>query len=98
MTEPAAIHASSPIETGATNALSTPVLTLRPIVVRSFARVACSRFTVMFPAAMFVSSPTSASPRYERCGTFVRSPMREFLISTNVPALAPASSTVPGRR
>ena len=31
MTEPAAIHASSPIETGATNALSTPVLTLLPI-------------------------------------------------------------------
>ena len=34
ITEPAAIHASSPIDTGATNVLSTPVLTLLPIVVR----------------------------------------------------------------
>jgi hypothetical protein len=34
ITEPAPIHASSPISTGATKALWTPVLTLRPIVVR----------------------------------------------------------------
>ena len=58
----------------------------------------CGRFTVMLPAPMFVSSPMSASPMYDRCGTFARSPMREFLISTNAPAFAPASSTVPGRR
>jgi len=63
ITEPAAIHASSPISTGATKALSTPVLTLRPIVVRCFVLVRCSRLTVMLPAAMLVSSPTSASPR-----------------------------------
>ncbi len=54
ITEPAAIHASSPIDTGATNVLSTPVLTLLPIVVRSFERVCCW-FAVTFPAAMFVS-------------------------------------------
>ena len=42
----------------------------------------------MIPAPMFVSSPMSASPMYERCGTFVPSPIREFLISTNVPAFA----------
>ncbi len=38
ITDPAAIHASSPIDTGATNAFWTPVLTFRPIVVRPFGR------------------------------------------------------------
>ena len=64
-------------------------MTLRPMVVRSFTRV-CSWLAVMFPAAMFVSGPTSASPRYVRWGTFVRSPMWEFFSSTKVPAFAPA--------
>ena len=53
---------------------------------------------VIVPAPTFVPSPTSASPRYERCGTFVPSPIRVFLSSTKVPALARAASTVPGRR
>ena len=97
ITDPAAIHASSPIVTGATNALSTPVLTLLPIVVRPFDRPgSCAKFTVTLLAAMFVSSPMSASPMYDRCGTLVRAPIWEFLISTNVPAFARASRTVPG--
>src|SRR5690242_21309005 len=87
MTDPAATHASSPISTGATNTLSTPVLTLRPIVVRPFGRPDwCGKLAVIAPAPIFVPSPMSASPMYERCGTLARSPIREFLISTNVPA------------
>src|SRR5919197_532527 len=52
----------------------------------------------MLPAPTFVSSPISASPMYEECGTFAPRPRREFLISTKAPARAPSSSTVPGRR
>ena len=99
ITDPAAIHASSPTSTGATNPLWIPVLTLLPIVVRPFGSPGvCGKFAVMFPAAMFVPSPMSASPMYERCGTLVPAPIREFLISTKVPALASGSRTVPGRR
>ena len=76
-----------------------PVWTFRPIFVLPFGRSGwCGELAVMFPAAMLESSPTSASPMYERCGTFVRAPISEFLISTNVPALAPTPSLVPGRR
>jgi hypothetical protein len=52
----------------------------------------------MLPAAMLASSPTSASPRYERCGTFAPVPMFEFFASTKVPILAFSPTTVPGRR
>ena len=99
MIDPAAIHASSPTVTGATNPLWMPVLTLLPIVVRPFGSPGwCGKFAVIAPAPTFVSSPISASPMYERCGTFVRAPMSEFLISTKVPAFAWVSRTVPGRR
>ena len=47
---------------------------------------------------MFVSSPISASPMYERWGTFVRSPMREFLISTKVPAFGRSAEDGPGAK
>ena len=54
ITEPAAVHAPSPTSTGATNTLSTPILTLRPTVVFRFGRPAsCSRLAVIVPAAMF---------------------------------------------
>jgi hypothetical protein len=63
MTAPGAIQASSPISTGASNVLSTPVLTFRPIFVRAFGLPgSCLKFAVMLPAATFVSSPISASP------------------------------------
>jgi hypothetical protein len=43
--------------------LSTPVLTLRPIVVRPFGRPGwCGKLTVTLLAAIFESSPMSASP------------------------------------
>ena len=58
----------------------------------------CGKLAVIEPAPMFDPSPISASPMYERCGTFAPSPIRDFLISTNVPAFAPRSRTVPGRR
>ena len=71
--------------------------TFLPIVVRPFGRPGwCGKFAVIAPAPTFVSSPISASPMYERCGTFVRSPMREFLISTNVPAFASPRAWPPG--
>ncbi len=41
-------------------------------------------------APRLAPSPTSASPTYERCGTFAPAPMSEFLTSTNVPAFAPS--------
>src|SRR6478609_10099980 len=47
---------------------------------------------------MFVPSPISASPTYDRCGTFAPSPILAFLVSTNPPILPPAPSSVPGRR
>ncbi len=63
MTEPAAIQESSPISTGASKTVSTPVLTLRPIFVRSLGTPgSCLKFAVMLPAATFAPSPTSASP------------------------------------
>ena len=46
ITEPAAVQASSPIVTGAMNALSTPVLTLRPIVVREGLELDLAQFHV----------------------------------------------------
>ena len=69
ITDPAATHALSPIVTGARNELSTPVLTLRPIVVRRCLPwpSSCGKLAVMFPAAIFASSPMSASPTYDRC-------------------------------
>ena len=74
-------------------------LTFRPIVVRPFGCPGlCGKFAVIAPAPMFVSSPISASPMYDRCGTFVRSPIAEFLISTKVPAFDSAARAVPGRR
>ena len=60
-----------------------PVLTSLPMVVRPFGCPGlCGKFAVIAPAPTFVSAPISASPMYDRCGTFVRSPIREFLIST----------------
>ncbi len=47
---------------------------------------------------MFVCSPTVASPMYDRCGTFEPSPICAFFVSTNVPILPFAPSSVPGRR
>ena len=47
---------------------------------------------------MFVYSPIVASPTYDRCGTFVPSPIVAFFISTYVPTLDFAPSRVPGRR
>src|ERR687887_153346 len=48
-----------------------PVLTLRPIFVLCLGRPGSwGKLAVMLPAATFVSSPISASPMYERCGTF----------------------------
>ena len=56
MTDPAAIHAPSPISTGATKPLWMPVLTLLPIVVRPFGRPGlCGKLAVIAPAPMFVS-------------------------------------------
>ena len=59
ITDPAATHALSPIVTGARNALSTPVLTLRPIVVRCLPWPSSwGKLAVMFPAATVVSKVT----------------------------------------
>jgi hypothetical protein len=67
MTDPAAIQAPSPISMGATKPLWIPVLTLLPIVVRCFGDPGFNgRLAVIAPAPMFVSSPMSASPMYDR--------------------------------
>ena len=50
------------------------------------------------PAPMFECSPMVASPTYERCGTLLPVPIFAFFVSTNVPILPSAPSTVPGRR
>ena len=93
MTEPAPIQASSPISTGATNALWTPVTDVaadrRPAL-----RLARLVREVGRDVARARCSCPRRSPR-RRCTTGAapscRSPMREFLISTNAPAFAPAS-------
>jgi hypothetical protein len=98
MTEFAAIQASSPTLTGASKTVFTPVLTLRPILVRSFsASGSCLKFAVTLPAATFAPSPTSASPMYDRCGIFAEAPTAAFLTSTNVPIFAPSPITLTGR-
>ena len=98
MTVPAAIQTSSPISTGASKTVSTPVLTLRPIFVRPFGSPgSCGKLAVMLPAATFVPSPTSASPTYERCGIFAPAPTAAFLTSTKVPIFAPSPITLAGR-
>ena len=98
MTDPAAIQTSSPISTGALNTVFTPVLTLRPILVRPLGSSGTwGKFTVMLPAATFVPSPTSASPMYERCGIFAPAPTAAFLTSTKVPTFAPSPITLTAR-
>jgi hypothetical protein len=58
ITDPAAIHAPSPISTGATKPLWIPVLTLLPIAVRPFGCPGlCGKLAVIAPAPTFVSSP-----------------------------------------
>src|SRR4051812_41676835 len=47
---------------------------------------------------MLVPSPISASPTYDRCGTFEASPILAFLVSTKAPILPREPSSVPGRR
>src|SRR5690606_3166846 len=47
---------------------------------------------------MFAYGPMVASPTYDWWGTFAPSPIWAFLVSTNVPTLAPAASRLPGRR
>ena len=66
MTAPAAVHASSPTVTGATNIVSTATRTLLPIDVLPLGRPGrCGKFAVIDPAPMLVPSPISASPMYE---------------------------------
>src|SRR5687768_1672568 len=47
---------------------------------------------------MFENSPIVASPTYDRCGTFVPSPIDAFFVSTYVPTLALRANRDPGRR
>ena len=47
---------------------------------------------------MLVCSPISASPMYDRWGTFEPVPIVEFFVSTKAPILPSVPSIVPGRR
>src|SRR5690606_581065 len=47
---------------------------------------------------MFENSPIVASPTYDRCGTFVPSPIDAFFVSTYVPILPLRPNRVPGRK
>ena len=91
MIEPAAIHASSPTSTGATNALSTPVLTLLPIVVFAFGCPGSVLEVDGDVARRRCSCPRRRRRRRCTRGAAPSCARRrcEFLISTNVPTFAP---------
>ena len=96
MLEPAPVNAPAPTRTGAMRLVLLPMRAPSSMTVSYLLKP--SQLHVMVPAPMLTSWPMRASPTYDKCGTLLSLPMRDFLISTNVPARARSSSTVPGRK